>query len=51
MKNSPFVPIIKNSMNGKQVINNSPKEMNFKSGLSINKTSYIEFPSYFSNDL
>jgi hypothetical protein len=50
MKNSPFVPKNQNSININQTNNNSINEINIKSGISINKTSYKEYPSNIPNE-
>ena len=50
MKNSPFDLKIQNSMNYNQINGNSSKDMIIKSGISITKTAYKEYPSNIPND-
>ena len=50
MKNSPFDPKNQNSINIKEINNNSINEINFKSGISLNKTSFKEYPSNIPNE-
>jgi len=50
MKNSPFDQKNQNSMNRNQINNTSFKEMNIKSGISINNTTYKEYPSNIPNE-
>jgi len=50
MKNSPFDQKNQNSMNRNQINNNSFKEINIKSGISFNHTTYKEYASNIPNE-
>ena len=50
MKNYPFAPKNQNSININQINNNSINDKNIKSGISINKTTYMEYPSNIPNE-
>ena len=50
MKNSPFDPKTQNSINRNEINNSNFKEMKIKSGISINNTTYKEYPSNIANE-
>jgi len=50
MKISPFDSKNQNSLNSNQINSYNSKDINIKSGISINKTTYKEYPSNIPNE-